>query len=108
MTAQALWWAAVGFSAFLLLRLRPWARAAIQGVCWVLLAYAAVFGVFWAKLWITMPAQSAAAAPGAYQYRTIALAGGLAACAAVATGLVAMIVSLRGAAVRLAFRLRVK
>ncbi len=91
-----------------LLRLKSWARAAIQGVCWVLLAYAAGFGVFWVNLWITMSAQSASSAPGGYQYRTIALAGGLAACAAVATGLVAMIVSLRSAAVRFAFRPQVK
>jgi hypothetical protein len=103
MAAQALWWLAVGISAVQLLRLRSWARPAIQGVCWMLLAYAAAFGVFWTRLWITMPAQSAAAAPGVYPYRTIALAGGLAACAAVAAGLVAMIVSLRSAEVRLAF-----
>jgi hypothetical protein len=70
----------------------------------VLLLYAALFAVFWAKLWLTMPAQGAAPAPGAHQYRTFALAGGLAVCAAIATGLVAMIVSLRSAAVRFAFR----
>ena len=108
MAAQALWWAAVGLSAVGLLRLKSWARPAIEGACWIVLAYAAVFGVFWAKLWITMPAQSAAAASGAHQYRMIALAGGLAACAAVAIGLVAMIGSLRSAAVRLAFRPRVR
>src|ERR1700693_181055 len=104
MSAQALWWAAVGLSAVQLLRLRPWARSAIQGACWVLLLYAALFALFWAELWLTIPAQVAAPAPGAYQYRTFAFAGGLAVCAAVATGLVAMIVSLRGAAVRSAFR----
>jgi hypothetical protein len=106
MAVQAVWWAAVGLSAVQLLRLRPWARAAIQGVCGVLLLYAALFAVFWAKLWLTMPARGAASAPapGAHQYRTFALAGGLALCAAIATGLVAMIVSLRSAAVRFAFR----
>jgi hypothetical protein len=104
MTAQALWWAAVGFSAFLFLRLRPWARVAIQGACWALLLYAALFAVFWAQLWLTMPPPGAAPAPGAYQHRTLALIGGLAVCAAIATGLVTMIVSLRSAAVRFAFR----
>jgi hypothetical protein len=94
----------VGISAVQLLRLRPWARPAIQGVCGLLLLYAALFAVYWANLWLTMPAQGAASAPVAHQYRTLALAGGLAVCAAIAAGLVAMIVSLHSAAVRSAFR----
>jgi hypothetical protein len=44
---QALLAAAVGISAYYLLRLRPWARVAIQAVCWLGIVYLACFAVFW-------------------------------------------------------------
>lgn len=104
MSAQALWWAAVGVSAFGLLRLRPWGRVAIQGICWALLAYAAGFGVFWATVWPTLPVRGESVpAFAATSYRALGLAGGLAACAAVAAGLITMIVLLRKPRVREAF-----
>ena len=104
MTAQALWWAAVGVSAFALLRLRLWARVAIQGVCWALLVYAAGFEVFWAVVWPTLPARGAGAVAFGASYRTLAQVGGLTACAAVSAGLIWMIVLLRRPRVRAAFR----
>jgi hypothetical protein len=104
MTAQALWWAAVGVSAFALLRLRPWARLAIQGVCCVLLVYAVGFGVFWGAVWPTLPARGAAITALGASYRTLALIGGLTVCAGVSAGLIAMIVLLRAPGVRAAFR----
>ena len=103
MTAQALWWTFVGIAAFGLLRLRPWARVAIQGVCGVLLVYSVGFGVFWGAVWPNLPARGAGATAFGISYRTLALAGGLTACAAVATGLITMIVLLRTPRVRAAF-----
>jgi hypothetical protein len=104
MTAQALWWAFVGIAAFGLLRLRPWARVATQGVCWALLVYAAGYGVFWGAVWPTLPARGTGAIAFGTSYRTLALVGGLVACAAVSAGLIWMIVLLRTPRVRFAFR----
>ncbi len=106
MAAQAFWWAAVGISAVELLRLKPWARPAIEGVGWVLLVYATAFGVFWARLWLAAPTPGFSPLPPHGSYRAIALASGLAACAAIAAALAVMIVFLRRAAVRLAFQPR--
>ena len=63
MMIQALWWIFVGIAAFALLRLRPWARVAIQGVCWFLLVYSVAFEIFWAAVWPTLPAASPGATP---------------------------------------------
>ena len=51
MVTQAVFWAFVGFCAFHFLRLRPWARAAIQTVCCLGLVYAACLLVLWVELW---------------------------------------------------------
>jgi hypothetical protein len=103
MTVQALWWIFVGVAAFGLLRLRPWARVAIQGVCCFLLVYATGFEVFWAVIWPTLPAQNASAIAFGTSYRTLALVGGLTVCAAVSAGLIWIIILLRGPRVRAAF-----
>jgi hypothetical protein len=102
-TMQALWWIFVGVAAFALLRLRPWARVAIQGICCFLLVYSVAFEIFWAAVWPTLPPGSAGAMPLGASYRTVALVGGLAVGAAVAAGLIWMIVLLRGPRVRAAF-----
>jgi len=103
MMLQALWWIFVGIAAFALLRLRPWARVAIQGVCGFLLVYSVAFEIFWAAVWPTLPAVSAGATPLGAPYRTAALVGGLTVGAAAAAGLIWMIVLLRGPRVRAAF-----
>lgn len=92
-TVQALWWVFVGVAAFALLRLRPWARLAIQGVCGFLLFYSVAFEIFWASIW---PALGAS-------YRTAALVAALTVGTVAAAGLTWMIVLLRGPRVRAAF-----
>jgi hypothetical protein len=103
-TAQALWWTFVGVAAFGLLRLRPWARVAIQGVCGFLLVYATGFEVFWAVVWPTLPVRRATVVALGTSYQTLALVAGLTVCAAMSAGLIWMIVLLRGSKVRAAFR----
>ncbi len=49
--AQATFWTLVIVSAWNLLRLRPWARIAIQTVCGLGICYAAGFLIFWLGLW---------------------------------------------------------
>lgn len=103
-TAQALWWAFVGVAAFGLLRLRPWARVAIQGVCVFLLVYFLGFETFWAIVWPNLPSQSARAVALGASYRSLALVAGLSVGAAVGAGLIWMIVLLRAPRVRAAFQ----
>jgi hypothetical protein len=103
MMMQALWWIFVGIAAFALLRLRPWARVAIQGVCCFLLVYSVAFEIFWAAVWPTLAAGSAGAMTLGASYRTVALVAGLTVGAAAAAGLIWMIVLLRGPSVRAAF-----
>ena len=102
MMLQALWWIFVGIAAFALLRLRPWARVAIQGVCWFLLVYSVAFEIFWTAVWPTLPAGPGAMPLGA-SYRTVALVAGLTVGAAAVAGLIGMIFLLRGPRVRAAF-----
>lgn len=103
MMIQALWWIFVGIAAFALLRLRPWARVAIQWVCCFLLVYSVAFEIFWAAVWPNLPAGNAGAMTLEASYRTVGLVAGLAVGAAAATGLIWMIVLLRGPSVRAAF-----
>jgi hypothetical protein len=70
MMLQALWWIFVGIAAFALLRLRPWARVAIQGVCWFLLVYSVAFEIFWAAVFPALAAGSAGATPLGASYHT--------------------------------------
>lgn len=49
--AQATFWTLVIVSAWNLLRLRPWARIAIQTFCGLGICYAAGFLLFWLALW---------------------------------------------------------
>jgi len=104
MTAQALWWIAVGISASGLLRLRPWARAAMEGVAWALVVYVILFSVFWLTIFSKMPLSSAGGRQlsGSAQ-RTLLLVGGLGFSVVLTTALIAMILPLRSAAVRQAF-----
>jgi len=103
MMLQATWWIFVGIAAFALLRLRPWARVAIQGVCCFLLVYTVAFEIFWAAVWPTLAAGSAGAIVMGASHRTVALVAGLTVGAAAAAGLIWMIVLLRGPVIRAAF-----
>jgi hypothetical protein len=103
MTGQALWWTFVGVAAFGLLRLRPWARVAMQGVCGLLLVYFLGFEMFWAAVWPNLPARSARALALGTSYRSLALIASLTVCTVVCSALIWMIVLLRGPRVRAAF-----
>jgi hypothetical protein len=103
---QGLWWIFVGVAAFGLLRLRPWARVAIQGVCGLLFVYFLGFETFWTVVWPTLPSQSARAVALGTSYRALALIASLSVGAAVGAGLIWMIFLLRAPRVRAAFQNR--
>jgi len=89
---------AVGLSAYHFLRLRAWARVAIQAACWLALAYISGFGVFWFSVWTR-----ASRDPMAYPYGRASLLAGFGVCLLLAAGLTAMIVLLRSGGLRAAF-----
>ncbi len=95
LTVQALLAAAVGISAYFLLRMRPWARVAIQTVCWLGLVYIACFSVFW----LFIMSRAAAARPRGQVPTSV----GILICAALAAGLAVMIGFLRSRRLREAF-----
>jgi len=103
MTVQALWWVFVGVAAVGLLRLRPWARVAMQGVCGFLLVYFLGIEMFWALVWPNLPSGNARGVALGASSRAVALVAGLTVCAAASAGLIWMIVLLRGPRVRAAF-----
>jgi uncharacterized membrane protein len=91
---------AVAFCAWGLLRLRSWARPAVQTVSGLSLAYVVCFGLLWAWAWMRVPAESAASAhanPG------LLLVAGLILSLILAAGFAAMIVSLQSRRVRETF-----
>jgi hypothetical protein len=100
---QALWWIFVGAAALGLLRLRPWARLAMQGVCGFLLLYFLGFEMFWALVWPNLPSGSARGVALGVSSRLVALVAGLTVCAAASAGLIWIIVLLRRPRVRAAF-----
>jgi hypothetical protein len=103
-TVEAIASVAVGVAAYQLLRLRAWARLAVQAVCGLGICYLASFAVLWAVVWTRMSAEPAAGSPsGAYSHRMIGLVAGLTICLALAAGLIVMITVLRSPAVRGAF-----
>jgi hypothetical protein len=101
-TGEAILSAAVAVVAIQLLRLRPWARAGMQAVCWLVLACVGAFGVFW--VWLCGSIAAAVPSSSMTAFGRIGLAAGLAVCLAVAAGLTVMIVLLASARVREAFR----
>ena len=103
-TARAVLAAAVGVSAYFFLRLRPWARLAIQAVCWLVLAYAAAFAVFWARVWGRIFAEAVATRSlSVRSYGTVSFLVGVAVCMAVVAGLAVVISLLRSSRVKAAF-----
>ena len=101
---QALAWAAVAVAAFHFLRLRRWARVAVQAISWIGLAYVSCVGVVWTAAYSRIPAAGVVApSSGPPAHRTLLLFGGLLVCFVLAAGLIAAIVLLRSADVRRAF-----
>lgn len=96
MTLEAILSVAVGVSAWQLLRLAPWARVAVQTLCWIVLAFLTVFAMVWIVFWT-----KASGEPGTLP--AIGFAAGLVICVALAAGPAVMIWLLRGSRVRDAF-----
>ena len=100
---QALAWSTVGLCAVFLLRMRGWARVAIQAVCWFNLAYLAGFLAFWVTLW-TNAGHLAALDPSLTgSRRGPLLAAGVGACVLLGAALGVMVGFLRSSRVRAAF-----
>ncbi len=101
--AQAIFWSIVGASAIGLLRLRPWARVAMQAACGVLACYCAVVAFFWISAWNRIPAEGPH--PGALSgsHRAILFSAALAVCLLFGSGLAGVAVLLRSARVKDAF-----
>jgi hypothetical protein len=98
---EAIFSAAVILIAFQLLRLRSWARAAMEAVCWIVLVLVGLFGVFW--VWLCGGVAAASPSPSARSLETIGLPLGLAVCLGAAVGLAVTIARLRSSRVRRAF-----
>lgn len=96
MTLQAIISFAVGVSAWQFLRLRPWARVAVQTVCWIVIAYVTAFAILWTMVW-TRAAGEPETLP------TSGFVAGLVICLALAAGPAVMISLLRSSRVRDAF-----
>ena len=91
---------AVAFCAWGLLRLRSWARPAVQTISGLALGYFVCFGLLWTWAWMRAPAESAARAhanPG------LLLAAGLTLSLILAAGFATMIASLQSRRVRETF-----
>lgn len=100
---QALAWTAVAICAFFFLRMRSWARVAVQAVCWFNLAYVGGFLAFWIGLW-TNPAHLAALDPSLTgSKRSLLLAAGVGVCVLLGAALGVMLGFLRSSLVRAAF-----
>ncbi|HEY6929185.1 MAG TPA: hypothetical protein VJA66_05865 [Thermoanaerobaculia bacterium] len=91
---------AVGVCAWQLLRLRSWARPAVQVISGLALLYVVCFGLLWTWAWTRVPAESATRA---HANRGLLLAAGLALCLIFAAGFAAMIASLQSRRVRQTF-----
>jgi hypothetical protein len=100
-TLQMLVGLVVVFCAVGLLRLRPWARPAIEALCWLGLIFVVCFSILWVFLWTGVIGE-AASHPSSYRSLavsiTLLLTGGL------ALAFVVMIRALRRPDVRAVFR----
>jgi len=101
--AQLVAGAAVVLLASQFLRLRPRARVAIQAVCWIVLCYVLAFAALWIRIWTRALALAPDDPRFAGSHGRNILALGLGLSAALATGLIVMIVLLRSSQVRHAF-----
>jgi len=101
--AQLIAGVAVVFLAYELLRLRPRARVGIQVVCWIVLCYVFAFAALWIRIWTRALALAPDDPRFAGSHGRISLALGLGLSAALATGLIVMIVLLRSSQMRHAF-----
>lgn len=101
--AQAIAGVAVVFLAYRFLRLRPRVRVGIQIICWIVLCYVFAFAALWIRIWTRALALAPDDPRFAGPHGRLTLALGLGLSAALATGLIVMIVLLRSSQMRRAF-----
>lgn len=99
-TVQMLVGLVVVFCAIGLLQLRPWARRAIEVLCWLGLTFVVCFSIFWVFLWTGVIGEAASHPP---EYRSLAVSITLLLTGGLALAFVAMIRVLRRADVRAVF-----
>jgi len=97
---QMIFAAAVTFAAVSLLRLRSWARSAIEVLCWFSLCYVATFTLGWIWLWRRV----SVGAPRPASFRFIGLTVAIGAAIVLGLAFASMIRALRNDEVRRAFR----
>jgi hypothetical protein len=103
-TVEAVLAAAVGISAYFFLRLRPWARIALQTVSWLVLFYGACFAGLWIAIWRRPVADEAARGVLSLQSRgALGLLAGLLAALVLVAGMIVLIRFLRSPRIRAAF-----
>jgi len=100
--AQTFLWLGVAFIAIALLRLRPWARVAMQAVGGGVLLYFAFLVAVWARAWTAEPIDPSVPRLSEASRITL-LAGGITVVLVLAGIVVAMIVVLRRPRIRQAF-----
>ena len=85
-----------------LLRLKAWARSAIEALSWVGVIWTLGFGIYWAYMWISMTGQMPkdAAPPGMDTFQVMGAVMGVVAMLMFAVPLVLMIRYLRGSEAR--------
>jgi hypothetical protein len=99
---QATFWTLVLISGWNLLRLRPWARVAIQAVCCLGIVYAAGLLIFWFAIW--RKAGLATRDPSLTEsMRSLALFTGIGACILLGSLFGVMLVFLQSSSLRGAF-----
>lgn len=101
--AQMIAGVAVVVLAYRFLQLRPRARVGIQIVCWIVLCYMFAFAALWIRIWTRALALAPDDPRFAGSHGRISLALGLGLNAALATGLIVMIVLLRSSQMRQVF-----
>jgi hypothetical protein len=100
--AQALAWLGIAFIGVGLLRLRPWARVALQAVGALILLYFACLVALWARAW-TAPGVNPSVPTLSESARLTILAGGTAVGVVLAGIVVSVIMMLRRPRIRQAF-----
>lgn len=92
-------WSGVAF-----LRLRPWARAVLEGIMWLAVLYTVAFGGFWVWMVHGMWRQAPRGAEGASSFFPVFIAMGVMSFVVSLVPLGAILYVLRGRTVRGAFR----
>ncbi len=101
--AQVIFWASVAVCAAGLLRMRSWARVAMQAACGILAAYCVAIALVLVRAWVRIPAGDRRVGELSESHRVMAFSAVLCLCALLASGLVGLVFLLRSARAKEAF-----